>query len=230
MAAESQREWLNLEDGAASEANSSIQVHLDSRSVRGLSTSRTHRSRSRRRRSPSRNPDHPETMLQPSGNSQSQSSGLSSQPIHDTPLPQEDLLIDLISPTEPGSSSVDDLFHGLKRPHDGETTGEPSPKRDKLGEELEQMMADAKKEEDQPATKDNDAVHEPSISQSLNGVSGPSTMTRKVLPIRHARKTSTTQSVQRESEQQQGGSSTPQNSSNSSTPKPRTPQGPPQPK
>ncbi|KAM7189697.1 hypothetical protein V8F20_010037 [Naviculisporaceae sp. PSN 640] len=217
MAPESQREWPNLDDGAMSEANSSVQVHPDSRSTRGPSTSRTHRSQSRRR-SPSRNPD-PESTRQPAPNSQSQSSTFSSQPVPEN-LPQEDVLIDLIVPTEPSLSAVDDPFHGLKRPHDGESAGEPSPKRDKLGEELEQMMADAKKE-DQPAAS-NDAVQEPSVTQT-NGARTPPTAMRRVLPMRHARKPSTQTAVK--DGDQQGGSSA-QNSSSSGSSTPRTPRGP----
>lgn len=51
--------------------------------------------------------------------------------------PPEDLLRDLIDHTEASR----DVLHGVKRPHDNETTDEPQAKRDKLGEELERMFA-----------------------------------------------------------------------------------------
>lgn len=200
MPRDSHRGFPSPGDGAMSEANSSVQVHLDASSVRlvlntsklawlyltniaffrGLSTSRTRRSTSRRR-SPSRNPDQ-SSRIQAAVNSQS--SGFS--PVHEN-LPQEDVLIGLIPATEPSRNSVDELLHGVKRPHDGESAGEPSPKRDKLEEELEQMAVEAHGENQ--AAPNTDSMPGPS-APSDDGGSVPSTGMRRVLPMRHAQRPS----------------------------------------
>lgn len=187
---------------------------------RGLSTSRTQRSRSRRR-SPSRNPDS-EPITRPAANSQSQSqsSCFSSQPAHED-LPQEDVLIDLIATTEASRTAVDGLLHGLKRPHDGESTAEPSPKRDKLGEELEQMMADARSED--PPGEATSTANGPSAIQA-EGVPASLVAMRRVLPMRHTRRPSA-QTVLRDGDQP-GSSSSTQNSDNSGNSEPRTPRDP----
>lgn len=132
----------------------------------------------------------------------SQSSGFSSVHEH---LPQEDVLIDLITATEPGRNSVDELLHGLKRPHDGESTGEPSPKRDKLGEELEQMVVEATGENQTALNTDTTA----SSSAPLDdGGSVPSAGLRRVLPMRHARRPSS-QGAARDNRQASPSNSTP---------------------
>lgn len=114
----------------------------------------------------------------------SQSSGFSSVHEH---LPQEDVLIDLITATESSRNSLDELLHGLKRPHDGESTGEPSPKRDRLGEELEQMAGEATDENQ--AAPNTDAMTGPSSAFDDRGPV-PSAGMRRVLPMRHARRPS----------------------------------------
>lgn len=123
--------------------------------------------------------------------------------------------------SEPSRNAVDDFLHGLKRPHDGESTGEPSPKRDKLGEELEQMMADAKKV-DEPA-ESNHTAHETSVNHANGGPAVTSATMRRVLPMRHVRRPSTQTAVK--DGDQQGGSSA-QNSSTGGSSAPRTPRDP----
>ena len=51
------------------------------------------------------------------------------------------MLIDLITPTETSNKGLTDALHGLKRHHDGESHDEPRSKRDKLGDELEELHA-----------------------------------------------------------------------------------------
>jgi hypothetical protein len=153
---------ISSPDRATSEANSSTRVHLDARSNRyagGPSRyltdflTRTLRDRSiaARSRSPSRRPSPsriPEQSLarQATANSLSpfySSQSSSSQPSQNDRAPAEDVLRDLvIAVTEPGgNSSSDVLFHGIKRPHDDEVADEPLAKRDRLGEELDELAA-----------------------------------------------------------------------------------------
>ncbi len=49
--------------------------------------------------------------------------------------------MDLIVPTSSGNDATKEALHGVKRSRDDETTDEPHAKRDKLGEELDQMCA-----------------------------------------------------------------------------------------
>ncbi|KAL2023410.1 hypothetical protein VTK56DRAFT_2767 [Thermocarpiscus australiensis] len=120
---------------ATSEGNSSIQVHLDASSNRARST-----------RPPSRSPSRaPEPSLTRRATAGSLSSFLSSQPSSQPsqtdPAPAEDVLRDLITVTELSSNAMVDILHGMKRPHDDEVADGPPAKRDKLGEELEEMSA-----------------------------------------------------------------------------------------
>ncbi|KAK4134254.1 hypothetical protein BT67DRAFT_313085 [Trichocladium antarcticum] len=69
------------------------------------------------------------------------SSQSSSQASQNDRATAEDLLRDLIVVTESSSNAASNPPHGVKRPHDDDAAGEPIPKRDKLGEELDQMSA-----------------------------------------------------------------------------------------
>ncbi|KXX77920.1 hypothetical protein MMYC01_205921 [Madurella mycetomatis] len=119
-------------DAAASEANSSVQVNLDASSNRHRSPSRT-----------------PEPSLARRATANSLSSFLSSQPPSQSSsqpgqsdrAPVEDVLRDLIAVTGLRSDAVNDVLHGVKRPHDGEAADEPVAKRDRLSEELARMAA-----------------------------------------------------------------------------------------
>ncbi|KAL2260539.1 hypothetical protein VTK26DRAFT_5425 [Humicola hyalothermophila] len=128
-------------DAPASEVNSSTQVHLDNSSNRGRSVGAPSRSTSTRP-SPSR-PSEASLPRQATANSLASflSSRPSSQRSQGDQPSAEDLLRDLIAATGSGSTAAADALHGVKRPHDGEASGEPSAKRDKLGEELERMAA-----------------------------------------------------------------------------------------
>ncbi|KAK3680739.1 hypothetical protein B0T22DRAFT_445950 [Podospora appendiculata] len=107
-----------------SEANSSIQIQTDAWSNRAPSAAITRGSSSRL---PSRSRTPLSSFLQ------------SSQPEQAS---REDVLIDLITPIEPGRHAGIEALHGLKRAHDGDSTyGEPSSKRDKLEEELDRLAA-----------------------------------------------------------------------------------------
>ncbi|KAL2153274.1 hypothetical protein VTH82DRAFT_4429 [Thermothelomyces myriococcoides] len=123
---------LSSPDAAASEGQSSVQVNIDIWSQRGRSISRSssvHPSPSRGREG-SLTRQAPSSSVSPFGSSHS-----SSQPLQgDQPAP-EDVLRDLVA------ESSEPALHGVKRPHDDETTDEPSAKRDKLGEELERMSS-----------------------------------------------------------------------------------------
>ncbi|KAK0715730.1 hypothetical protein B0H67DRAFT_554198 [Lasiosphaeris hirsuta] len=113
---------LSSPDAAQSEANSSVQVHLDAEGNRagGPPASRS----ASRRRSP---PGH------------SQSSTASSQ--QERPS-AEDMLRDLIVTTDSSNNAIGDaLLQSLKRTHDGDSPDEPRPKRDKLEEELDRLSA-----------------------------------------------------------------------------------------
>ncbi|KAK4109851.1 hypothetical protein N656DRAFT_800436 [Canariomyces notabilis] len=135
---------ISSPDRATSEANSSTRVHLDARSNRDRSIVARYRSPSRRP-SPSRIPEQ-SLARQATANSLSpfySSQSSSSQPSQNDRAPAEDVLRDLvIAVTEPGgNSSSDVLFHGIKRPHDDEVADEPLAKRDRLGEELDELAA-----------------------------------------------------------------------------------------
>ncbi|KAK3990055.1 hypothetical protein QBC44DRAFT_369376 [Cladorrhinum sp. PSN332] len=130
---------LSSPDPTGSEANISVQVQLDSYSNMDQSATTPSRAASRRP-SPSRSFDllsslgrQPVMSSQPSQLSVADPSFYSSrgapQAIH-----QEDLLMGLISGTEP-------LTHGQKRPREAESDDEPLPKRDRLEEELEALAA-----------------------------------------------------------------------------------------
>ena len=90
-------------------------------------------------RSPSRAPE-PSLARQATANSLATFLSSQSSSQNDRP-PAEDLLRDLIAVTESSSNATSNAAHGVKRPHDDEAADEPLPKRDKLGEELDQMFA-----------------------------------------------------------------------------------------
>ncbi|KAK0629734.1 hypothetical protein B0T17DRAFT_506258 [Bombardia bombarda] len=199
-------------DGATSDANSSIQVHLDTSSHRGgLSTAVTPRSPSRHP-SPSRTPE-PSLGRQVAENSLSsflssqQQSQSSSSSQHERPS-AEDLLRDLISPIDSSRNALTDPTHGLKRPHDGESAGEPLPKRDRLEEELEQMAAayheDSPSPPSEPEDFDSTSTTGPDEQQQQQQTSSP-TGSRRVLPIRQARRRVPSPHREGEPSRRQGG-------------------------
>ncbi|KAK4193750.1 hypothetical protein QBC35DRAFT_446092 [Podospora australis] len=147
---------ISTPEPAGSDANSSVQVQLDTHSHRGpsdrpspLRTLEQHASRHVANVSQSSNV----AYLSPESSSQSSSQNAAAGP----PAPAEDILVDLIvTPTEPSGSAehfstvLEKLvLAGQKRPRDeireddedNALLGEPLAKRDKLGEELEQMIA-----------------------------------------------------------------------------------------
>ncbi|KAL2133905.1 hypothetical protein VTI74DRAFT_1470 [Chaetomium olivicolor] len=143
MANDTSRDTLGLPspDTATSEGNSSVHVNFDAWSNRGRSIDSRSHSPSRRL-SPSRVRE-PSLARQATTNSLSSllsSQGSSHRSQSDRPA-AEDVLRDLIAVTESGSNATTAALHGVKRPHDDEASDEPCPKRDKLGEELDRMVA-----------------------------------------------------------------------------------------
>ncbi|KAK4161274.1 hypothetical protein QBC43DRAFT_324075 [Cladorrhinum sp. PSN259] len=127
---------LSSPDPTGSETNTSVQVQLDSWSNRDPAA--TASQAASRRPSPARSFD-PLSSLGRQAVTPSQSSHLSLpdpalQPTRDSSIPQEDFLMGLVS-------GGDSLTHGQKRPREAESDDEPSPKRDRLEEELEALAA-----------------------------------------------------------------------------------------
>ncbi|KAK3353099.1 hypothetical protein B0T25DRAFT_568331 [Lasiosphaeria hispida] len=112
---------LSSPDAAHSEANSSVQVHLDAESNRAVVPPAS-RSASRRR--------------SPPGHSQSSVASL-----HQERPAAEDMLRDLIVITDSSNNAISDALQSLKRTHDGDSPDEPRPKRDRLEEELDRISA-----------------------------------------------------------------------------------------
>ncbi|KAK0627227.1 hypothetical protein B0T14DRAFT_512175 [Immersiella caudata] len=79
----------------------------------------------------------PPSRVQTANNSQSSAPASQDQPS------TEEILIGLITPTDTNSNAkiLADAVKELKRRHDGDSLDEPRPKRDRLGDELEEMHA-----------------------------------------------------------------------------------------
>ncbi|KAK3318528.1 hypothetical protein B0H66DRAFT_241863 [Apodospora peruviana] len=141
-------------------------------------------------------------------------------------LPPEDVLMDLITVTDLSRDLIGDSLHGLKRPRDDRelTEEEPSPKRDRLGEELEEMVAAQHETRDStpgnPAQEELDSLSSPSTTDgrvvSSAGAGVGAVGGRRVLPMRHARRQSSQGSTVRNHEPPAGPSSS-LNSPNSDT-------------
>ncbi|KAK0643632.1 hypothetical protein B0T16DRAFT_392126 [Cercophora newfieldiana] len=127
---------LQLPGAARSEDNASlsVQVNLDAASSRSRGTAAVSRSSSRDP-SPSVVPG-PPSRVQTADNSQTST-------VSQDKLSAEDFLIGLTTPTDTNASAntLADAWKDLKRRHDGDSGDERRPKRDKLGDELEEMHA-----------------------------------------------------------------------------------------
>ncbi|KAK4448103.1 hypothetical protein QBC34DRAFT_119025 [Podospora aff. communis PSN243] len=129
---------LSSPDAVRSEDNMSLSVQVN---MGGASRSRGTPARSRassREPSPSIVPG-PPSRVQTANNSQSSAAATQDQPS------TEEILIGLITPTDTNvnANTLADALKDLKRRRDGDSDDEPCPKRDRLGDELEEMHAAA---------------------------------------------------------------------------------------
>ncbi|KAK3294784.1 uncharacterized protein B0H64DRAFT_375533 [Chaetomium fimeti] len=96
------------------------------------------------------------------------------------------------------NDTLNNALHGVKRPHDDETTDEPVAKRDKLGEELDRMFASNPSPVSTAVSSGSSAFSLPASTAHPTPTNGPSasgpsdptapSRTRDTLPIRPARR------------------------------------------
>ncbi|KAK3390374.1 hypothetical protein B0H63DRAFT_112639 [Podospora didyma] len=192
---------LSSPDGARSEANSSVQVHLDVMSNRGRNGALQPGSASRGP-SLSRTPEPRQTA------SDSQSSSITSALER---APAEDVLIDLITPTEPSggnpffNNALGGARQGVKRAYDdgSEDGDERQPKRDRLGEELEELerMAASYSED----ADEEEAIEEDTAADRAEQMSAiPIRSYRRLAPRTEAGTTATEQGSEKPSDDSSG--------------------------